>query len=152
MIRKVSNALVISLSRAPSPRPWPLTILAESLCQSSRSGRNWCSRSADRPIITRWPITGSQEPECAGSHEPNHRLFSATHTPPKFLCSILILAKSLRVYRARLTGRHGYDPVRKRIYITGDGEASVSNSTTRTLCAHHGSAYGSSRTPFLCRN
>jgi len=45
---------------------------------------------------------------------------------PSFLCSILILAKSCGVYRARLTATTwAYDPVRKRIYITGDGEASV---------------------------
>jgi hypothetical protein len=53
-------------------------------------------------------------------------LFSATHTPPKLFVFDIDTGKVIASLPCAVNSDDmGYDPVRKRIYITGDGEASV---------------------------
>ena len=79
-----------------------------------------------RQLIARWPIPEAKSQNALVLDEPNHRLFSATHTPPKLFVFDIDTGKVVAgLPCAENSDDMGYDPVRKRIYITGDGSASV---------------------------
>jgi DNA-binding beta-propeller fold protein YncE len=81
---------------------------------------------ATRQLIARWPIPESKNENALVLDEPNHRLFSASHTPPKLFVFDIDTGKVIaNLPCAENSDDMGYDPVRKRIYITGDGSASV---------------------------
>ena len=77
-------------------------------------------------LAARWPIPEAKSQNALVLDEPNHRLFSATHTPPMFLVFDIDTGKVIVSLPCAVNSDDmGYDPVRKRIYITGDGSASV---------------------------
>jgi len=81
---------------------------------------------ATRQLIARWPIPEAKNENALVLDEPNHRLFSASHTPPKLFVFDIDTGKVIASLPcAENSDDMGYDPVRKRIYITGDGSASV---------------------------
>jgi len=86
-------------------------------------------RVVDLPIgqlVARWPIPEAKNENALVLDEANHRLFSATHTPPKLFVLDIDTGKVIASLPcAENSDDMGYDPVRKRIYITGDGDASV---------------------------
>ena len=81
---------------------------------------------AARQLIARWPIPEAKNENALALDEPNHRLFSASHTPPKLFVFDIDTGKVIASLPcAENSDDMGYDPVRKRIYITGDGSTSV---------------------------
>jgi DNA-binding beta-propeller fold protein YncE len=81
---------------------------------------------ATRQLIARWPIPEAKNENALVLDEPNHRLFSASHTPPKLFVFDIDTGKVIASLPcAENSDDMGYDPVRKRIYITGDGSTSV---------------------------
>jgi DNA-binding beta-propeller fold protein YncE len=81
---------------------------------------------ATRQLVARWPIPEAKNENALVLDEPNHRLFSASHTPPKLFVFDIDTGKVMASLPcAENSDDMGYDPVRKRIYITGDGSASV---------------------------
>ena len=77
-------------------------------------------------LIARWPIPEAKNENALVLDEPNHRLFSASHTPPKLFVFDLDTGKVIASLPcAENSDDMGYDPVRKRIYITGDGSTSI---------------------------
>jgi DNA-binding beta-propeller fold protein YncE len=77
-------------------------------------------------LIARWPIPEAKSQNAMVLDEPNHRLFIATHTPPKLFVFDIDTGKVIASLPCAVNSDDmGYDPGRKRIYITGDGEASV---------------------------
>ena len=81
---------------------------------------------ATRQLIARWPIPEAKNENALVLDEPNHRLFSASHTPPKLFVFDIDTGRVIASLPcAENSDDMGYDPVRKRIYITGDGSTSV---------------------------
>ena len=81
---------------------------------------------ATRQLIARWPIPEAKNENALVLDEPNHRLFSASHTPPKLFVFDIDTGKVIASLPcAENSDDMGYDPVRKRIFITGDGSTSV---------------------------
>jgi DNA-binding beta-propeller fold protein YncE len=81
---------------------------------------------ATRQLISRWPIPEAKNENALVLDEPNHRVFSASHTPPKLFVFDIDTGKVIASLPcAENSDDMGYDPIRKRIYITGDGSASV---------------------------
>jgi DNA-binding beta-propeller fold protein YncE len=79
-----------------------------------------------RKLIAEWPIPDAKSENALVLDEPNRRLFSATHTPPKLFVFDIDTGKVVASLPCAVnTDDMGFDPVRKRIYITGDGDASV---------------------------
>lgn len=79
-----------------------------------------------RQLVARWPIPDAKSENALVLDEPNHRLFSATHTPPKLFVFDIDSGKVVASLPcAENTDDMGYDPNRKRIFITGDGSTSV---------------------------
>ncbi len=81
---------------------------------------------ATRQLIARWPIPEAKNENALVLDEPNHRLFSASHAPPKLFVFDTDTGKVIASLPcAENSDDMAYDPVRKRIYITGDGSTSV---------------------------
>jgi len=79
-----------------------------------------------RQLIARWPLADAKNANALVLDEADHRLFSASHTPPKLFVFDTDTGKVIAtVPCAENSDDMGYDPARKRIYITGDGSASV---------------------------
>lgn len=79
-----------------------------------------------RQLVARWPIPEAKNENALVLDEPNHRLFSASHTPPKLFVFDIDTGKVIASLPcAENSDDMSYDPVRKRIYITGDGSTSV---------------------------
>ena len=79
-----------------------------------------------RQLVTRWPIPESKNENALVLDEPHRRLFSASHTPPKLFVFDIDTGKVVASLPcAENSDEMGYDPVRKRIYVTGDGSTSV---------------------------
>jgi DNA-binding beta-propeller fold protein YncE len=79
-----------------------------------------------RQLVARWPMPEAKNQNALVLDEPNHRLFSASHTPPKLFVFDIDTGKVIATLPcAENSDDMGYDPVRKRIYITGDGSLSV---------------------------
>jgi len=79
-----------------------------------------------RRLIAKWPIPEAKSENALVLDEPHRRLFSATHTPPKLFVFDIDTGKVVASLPcAENSDDMGFDPVRKRIYITGDGSTSV---------------------------
>jgi len=79
-----------------------------------------------RQLVARWPIPDAKNENALVLDEANHRLFSATHNPAKLFVFDIDTGKVIASLPcAENSDDMGYDPVRKRIYITGDGSTSV---------------------------
>jgi hypothetical protein len=79
-----------------------------------------------RQLVARWPIPEAKNENALVLDEADHRLFSATHTPAKLFVFDIDSGKVIASLPcAENSDDMGFDPVRKRIYITGDGSASV---------------------------
>jgi DNA-binding beta-propeller fold protein YncE len=79
-----------------------------------------------RRLIAEWPIPEAKSENALVLDEPHRRLFSASHTPPKLFVFDIDTGKVVASLScAENSDDMGYDPVRKRIYITGDGSTSV---------------------------
>jgi DNA-binding beta-propeller fold protein YncE len=77
-------------------------------------------------LIARWPIPEAKNENALVLDEPHRRLFSATHNPAKLFVFDIDSGKVIASLPcAENSDDMGFDPVRKRIYITGDGSASV---------------------------
>lgn len=77
-------------------------------------------------LVAEWPLPEAKSANALVLDEPNRRLFSASHTPPKLFVFDIDTGKVVASLPcAENTDDMGYDPVRKRIYVTGDGNASV---------------------------
>ena len=79
-----------------------------------------------RELIARWPIPEAKNENALVLDEPHRRLFSASHTPAKLFVFDIDTGKVIASLPcAENSDDMGYDPVRKRIYVTGDGSTSV---------------------------
>src|SRR3984893_3906380 len=79
-----------------------------------------------RQLVARWPIPEAKNENALVLDEANHRLFSASHTPAKLFVFDIDTGKVIASLPcAENSDDMGYDPVRKRVYITGDGSTSV---------------------------
>jgi|SRR5579872_695806 len=79
-----------------------------------------------RELIARWPIPDAKNENALVLDEPNRRLFTATHAPAKLFVFDIDTGKVVASLPcAENSDDMGFDPVRNRIYITGDGSASV---------------------------
>ena len=77
-------------------------------------------------LVAEWPLPETKSANALILDEPDRRLFSASHTPPELLVFDIDTGKVVASLPcAENTDDMGYDPVRKRIYITGEGNASV---------------------------
>jgi DNA-binding beta-propeller fold protein YncE len=90
-----------------------------------------------RQLVARWPIPESKNENALVLDEANRRLFSASHTPPKLFVFDIDTGKVIASLPcAENSDDMGFDPVRKRIYITGDGSASVFEQQDRDHYVH----------------
>jgi DNA-binding beta-propeller fold protein YncE len=79
-----------------------------------------------RQLVANWPIPEAKSQNALVLDEADHRLFSATHTPPKLFVFDIDTGRVIASLPcADNSDDMGYDPIRKRIYVTGDGNASV---------------------------
>lgn len=79
-----------------------------------------------RQMVAQWQIPEAKSENALVLDEADRRLFSATHTPPKLVVFDIDTGKVIaNLPCADNSDDMGYDPIRKRIYITGDGNASV---------------------------
>jgi len=75
---------------------------------------------ATRELTARWPITGAETPNSMALDEPNHRLFIATRTPPKFFAFDTETGKIVTTAPiAAFNDDMWFDAARKRIYLSG---------------------------------
>jgi DNA-binding beta-propeller fold protein YncE len=79
-----------------------------------------------RELIARWPITGAETPNSMALDEPNHRLFIATRTPPKFFVFDTDTGKIVTtVPCSAFNDDMWFDVARKRIYLSGSETTTV---------------------------
>jgi DNA-binding beta-propeller fold protein YncE len=79
-----------------------------------------------REIVARWPITGAETPNSMALDEPNHRLFIATRTPPKFFAFDTDTGKIVTtVSCSAFNDDMWFDAARKRIYLSGSETTTV---------------------------
>jgi DNA-binding beta-propeller fold protein YncE len=79
-----------------------------------------------RELIARWPIPDAKNENALVLDEAHRRLFSAAHAPAKLFVFDIDTGKVIASMPcAENSDDMGFDPVRKRIYITGDGSTSV---------------------------
>ena len=79
-----------------------------------------------RQVIARWPITGAHVFNSIALDEINHRLFTASHTPPRFFVLDADTGKSIATLPCTSMNDHmSFDVTHKRIYVTGTDTASV---------------------------
>ncbi len=81
---------------------------------------------ATRELTARWPITGAETPNSMALDEPNHRLFIATRTPPKFFVFDTDSGKIVTtVPISAFNDDMWFDAARKRIYLSGSETTTV---------------------------
>ncbi len=79
-----------------------------------------------KQLIARWPLPDAQSANALVLDEVNHRLFTASHKPPKLFVFDIDTGKVIASLRCVVNSDDmSYDPARKRIYVTGDGAVSV---------------------------
>lgn len=79
-----------------------------------------------RELVARWPITGAETPNSMALDEPNHRLFVATRTPPKFFVFNTDTGKIVTtVPISTFNDDMWFDVARKRIYLSGSETTTV---------------------------
>jgi DNA-binding beta-propeller fold protein YncE len=77
-------------------------------------------------LAAKWPIPEAGVENAMVLDEGHHRLFSATHNPPKLFVFDIDTGNVIASLPCVVNSDDmGYDPVHKRIYITGDGDVSV---------------------------
>ena len=77
-------------------------------------------------LVARWPITGAETPNSMALDEPNHRLFIATRTPPKFFVFDTDTGKIVTtVPCSAFNDDMWFDAARKRIYLSGSETTTV---------------------------
>ena len=79
-----------------------------------------------RQLIARWPLPDAHIAHAIALDEPNHRLFTATRKPPKFI--VFNMDTGTVVTSLPCVGVNSdmsLDVARKRIYVTGSNTASV---------------------------
>jgi DNA-binding beta-propeller fold protein YncE len=81
---------------------------------------------ATRELTARWPIAGAETPNSMALDEPNHRLFIATRTPPKFFVFDTDTGKIVTtVPCSAFNDDMWFDVARKRIYLSGSETTTV---------------------------
>jgi DNA-binding beta-propeller fold protein YncE len=81
---------------------------------------------ATRQLTARWPVPDAHVQNSMALDEPNHRLFIATRTPPTFFVFNTDTGKVITSLPCvGVNDDMTFDAKRKRIYVTGDGAASV---------------------------
>ena len=79
-----------------------------------------------RKLIARWPLPNAQAANALVLDEAYHRLFTASHTPPKLIVFDIDTGKVIATLPCVINNDDmSYDAARKRIYVTGDGAVSV---------------------------
>lgn len=79
-----------------------------------------------RQLVSRWPIPGAHSDNALALDEPNHRLFTVSHNPPKLFVFDSDTGKVIFSHPCVYNSDDmSYDAAHKRIYITGDGATSV---------------------------
>jgi DNA-binding beta-propeller fold protein YncE len=79
-----------------------------------------------RELIARWPVPDAHVQNSMALDEPHHRLFIATRNPPKLFVYDTDTGKVVTSLPCvPVNDDMIFDAKRKRIYITGDGAASV---------------------------
>jgi DNA-binding beta-propeller fold protein YncE len=79
-----------------------------------------------RELVARWPITGAETPNSMALDEPNHRLFIATRTPPKFFVFDTNTGKIVTTLPcSAFNDDMWFDALRKRIYLSGSETTTV---------------------------
>jgi DNA-binding beta-propeller fold protein YncE len=79
-----------------------------------------------RKLIARWPIPEAETPNSMGLDEPNHRLFIATRTLPKFFVFETDTGKVVTTLPcASMDDDMWFDVPSKRIYVTGNETITV---------------------------
>jgi DNA-binding beta-propeller fold protein YncE len=77
-------------------------------------------------LVSEWPIPGAHSDNAMAFDEPDHRLFTASHNPPKLFVFDTDTGKVIFSHPCAYNSDDmSYDPTHKRIYITGDGATSV---------------------------
>ena len=77
-------------------------------------------------LISEWPIPGAHSDNGLAFDESDHRLFTASHDPPKLFVFDADTGKLVYSHPCAYNSDDmSYDPTHKRIYITGDGATSV---------------------------
>ena len=77
-------------------------------------------------LIARWPLPEAENPISMAIDESSHRLFISTRKPPKFIVYDTDTGKVIATFPCVATSDEmTFDLTRKRIYITGNGFASV---------------------------
>ncbi len=79
-----------------------------------------------RQLTGRWPVPDAHVQNAMALDEPNHRLFIATRNPPTFFVFNTDTGKVITSLPCvGVNDDMTFDAKRKRIYVTGDGAASV---------------------------
>jgi DNA-binding beta-propeller fold protein YncE len=79
-----------------------------------------------RQLVAKWPVPDAHVENPLVLDEPNHRLFTATHNPPMLVVFNMDTGQSIASLPCAVNNDDmSYDPVHKRIYVTGDGSVSV---------------------------
>jgi DNA-binding beta-propeller fold protein YncE len=79
-----------------------------------------------RKLTAQWPIPEAETPNSMALDEPNHRLFIATRTPPKFFVFDTDSGKVITALPcAGINDDMWFDVARKRIYVTGNETTTV---------------------------
>jgi DNA-binding beta-propeller fold protein YncE len=79
-----------------------------------------------RQMIARWPLPDAHVAHAIALDEPNHRLFTATRKPPKFIVFNIDTGKVVTSLPCvGVNSDMSFDVARKRIYVTGSDTASV---------------------------
>jgi DNA-binding beta-propeller fold protein YncE len=79
-----------------------------------------------RQLIARWPLPDAHVAHAIALDEPNHRLFTATRTPPQFIVFNTDTGKVVTSLPCvGVNSDMSFDVARKRIYVTGSETASV---------------------------
>ena len=77
-------------------------------------------------LVAQWPIPEAHADNALAFDEPSHRLFTASHTPPKLIVFDTQTGKVVFSHPCAINSDDmSWDPTHKRIYITGDGATSV---------------------------
>jgi DNA-binding beta-propeller fold protein YncE len=79
-----------------------------------------------RKLVARWLLPDAQSANALVLDEANHRLFTASHKPPKLIVFDTDTGKAIASLPCVINNDDmSYDSARKRIYVTGDGAVSV---------------------------
>jgi DNA-binding beta-propeller fold protein YncE len=79
-----------------------------------------------RQMIAIWPLPDAHVAHAIALDEPNHRLFTATRKPPKFIVFNIDTGKVVTSLPCvGVNSDMSFDVARKRIYVTGSDTASV---------------------------